>query len=188
MARVDEVVEDNSTPKTSSKSNSTKPIKYPNLFYSPDYQQLFNKEIKEITMELLQTAEVALSSFDYKTINTVADFNPSIQYDNFGNVLSTEQKDEQNFVSSQTDPDKANDAFNLSELVIIPVKNDIQQKPGTSYSSILSSFGYHSSGPDIVKYRPGYSGSGSPYYDLEVSVTEPDGLVRYNIYIIEEVD
>jgi hypothetical protein len=178
----------NSSGNQVSGSNSSKPTKYPSLFYSPDYQQLFNKEIKEITMELLQTAESALSSFDYKTIQTLQDSGPLVQYDDFGKIISITPREEKGLVLPQTNPDIANNIFELSELVVSPIKDALQIRPNIAYSSILSNYGYYRSGPDIVKYKPGYSASGSPYYDLEVSVTDPDSVVLYNIYIIEEVE
>lgn len=172
----------------SNTSAAAKPTKYPQLFYSPDYQQLFNKEIQEITMELLQTAEVALSSFDYKTIQSIQDATQTVQYDNFGKVLSISNKDEIQLVTPQTDPSIANDIYDVAELVIIPVKNSLQIKPETAYSTILSNYGYHGSGPNIIKYKPGYRADGIPYYDLEIPVTDPDGVIGYNIYMIEEVE
>lgn len=169
-------------------SNSAKSVQYPQLFYSPDYQQLFNKEIQEITMELLQTAEVALSSFDYKTINNIQDSSVTVQYDNFGKVLSISNKEDTVLVTPQTDPKIANDIYDMAELVVVPIKNSLQIKPGIEYSTILSNYGYYASGPNVAKYKPGYRADGSPYYDLEIPVTDPDGVIGYNIYMIEEVE
>ena len=169
-------------------SNSAKSVQYPQLFYSPDYQQLFNREIQEITMELLQTAEVALSSFDYKTINSIQDSTETVQYDNFGKVLSVSSKEDTILVTPQTDPKIAHDIYDVADLVVIPVKNSLQIKPGTNYSTILANYGRYTSGPNITKYKPGYRADGSPYYDLEVPVTDPDGVIGYNIYMIEEVE
>lgn len=176
----------NNTKKQTGKSKSKKPTKFPNLFYSPDYQQLFNKEIEEMTMELLQIAEVALSSYDYRTIDFVTDFNPRIEYDNFGQIVSTFARDSFLPYLPQTTVEQANILHDMASLVISPVKDALQLSPETKYSDILKNYGYYGSGADIIQYKPGYRADGTPYYDLEIAVIDPDGVIGYNIYKIEE--
>lgn len=168
-------------------SEAITPTKYPQLFYSPDYKQLFNKEIKEITMELLQVAEVALSSFDYRTINSIADFSNKISYDNFGNVLSRSNMYAGPIINQTIDSFLSNSIQQINTLIVSPIKDLLQIKPNKTYSSILENYGYHRSGPDIIKYLPGYKGT-QPYYDLELNVGDIDGVIGYNIHMVQEVE
>lgn len=191
MANANDVTGNNaSADANTSESKNTKPIKYPQLFYSPDYQQLFNKEIEEMTLELLQTAELILSTYDYKTIGYLNDNSPILSYDNFGKLVSRTEKDSVQILSHQVNPAVADKTYSILETTISPIKESICVRPNSNYSSLIQNFGHHgtTTGPNIIKYRPGYRPNGDAYYDLELNVTDVDGVIGYNIYMIEEVE
>ena len=188
MADANDVVKDGSSSKdTTSKSSSSKPVKYPELFYSPDYKQIFNSEIEEISLELLQSAETILTNFNFKTIDSVSESRPVASYDSFGVITGLESKEPQEY-KNIPDIGQSENMYNISDLVIIPIRNSIEKNPNNTHATILSNFGSHSSGPDIEQYRPGYLDDGTPYYDLEISPSNIGGILGYNIYMIEEVE
>lgn len=188
MADANDVVgNNNSSDSSTSKSNSSKAVKYPELFYSPDYKQIFNSEIEEISLELLQSAETILTNFNFKTIDSVDESRPVASYDSFGIVTGLESKEPQDY-KNIPDIGQAENLYNISDLVVIPIRNAIEKNPNNTHATVLSNFGYHSSGPDIIQYKPGYLADGTPYYDLEVSPSNISGILGYNIYMIEEVE
>lgn len=189
MASASDTVNSNaSSTKTTTKSSSTKPTRYANLFYSPDYQQLFQKEIEDISLEILETAEMALSSFDYRTIEYIQPANSPVFYDDFGKMTSITSIIDTPSINSQTVPFFADKAYNINDVVISKIRDSVEIRPDIEYSSILLNYGYHSLSPDIIPYRAGYRADGSAYYDLEISIPNVGGVVGYNIYMIEEVD
>lgn len=188
MANASETVDSQASATALSKSNNLKATKFPNLFYSPDYKELFNKEIEEITLELLETAELVLTNFDYKTIEGIGDYRPSVSYDEFDSITSVELSESDNITVPQTTLEQSDITYNIAATTISPIKYSIQSLPGISYSSILSNYGYHSSGPNNIKNYAGYRSNGQAYYDLEIPVLDVDGVIGYNIYMIEEVE
>lgn len=169
------------------KKNNTKPVKYPKLWYSPDYKKIYDAEIEQINLMLLETADMMLSNFDYKTIDSLAEnHNPMISYQDDATRQIDYAEPVPNVATHQTDVFTANKIYEIVSRVIIPIRQGLDESRNTDYQEILYNFGYHNKKDGFIRYRPYYGSNGTAYYDLSISIPDISVVSKYKIYLIEE--
>lgn len=167
--------------------NNTKPVKYPKLWYSPDYKKIYDAEIEQLNLLLLETADMMLSNFDYRTIDSLAEnANPTISSQNDEFRVINYSEPTQNVAPHQTSPFDANKIYSIVSRSITPLRQALDESRNTDYQSILHSFGYSNKSNGFLRYRPYYSQNGTAYYDLSINIPDCNIVTGYKIYLIEE--
>lgn len=180
-------VEKNPVGRSGTAPANTKPVKYPKLWYSPDYKKIYDAEIKQINLLLLETADMMLSNFDYTTIDYVPEnMNPTISSENDENRAINYAEPPADIAPHQTNPFIANKTYEVVDNSLTPLRQNLDETRNSNYRNILSAFGYSSKSGGFNQYRPYYSSNGTAYYDLSINIPDTDIVTGYKIYLIEE--
>jgi hypothetical protein len=167
---------------------NTKALGVPTLFYSPFYKKLFNVETDKIAAELLFTAENVLTNFDYRSIDSVADNNPTVSYSAEGEIVYSKPNPTSYIATQLKNPVLINDSYLIYETSIFPIIQSLNTDYGTTYKSLLSKFGHIEEGQqNITPNIPRYDNNGNASYDLEIDILDVAGVISYKTYTIEEV-
>jgi hypothetical protein len=157
------------------------------IFYSPNYKTLYDEFFKEVSLEILNTAEMVLSNFDYQTIDLVDSVSPAT-YQNTDGSFSINFRDVPPTVIASTDSSTANMIYAINDTTVRDIDDKLNNPLSDVYSDVLNYFGKHSSSGTFVKYLPKYDEDGKPYYDLQIPTVDISGVLGYNIYMVEEDD
>lgn len=157
------------------------------LFYSPDYKATYEEEIQEMNLNLLSLAETALSNYDFQTIDTINETSNTVIYNQDGSVAGFDYADFSSITNHQTGTSISSKTYSISDNTISEIYTALNEKINTVYSNFISKFGHTKNGQTVTTTSfPGYDKNGNPYYDLEINVTDSPGVIRYNIYMVEE--
>ena len=168
-------------PKSSSKASPGK-----KLFYSPDYQTIYKKEIDEINLQLLNTAEMVLSNYDYRTIDSVNDSIVSISQ-NADGEFEIDFNPPEPTIFGAVSPSISNTIFGISEKVVSIIEGKLNNT--LSYLSVLINYGKPDATTKLPSGLPTYDKSGKPTYDLYLTgINDSNGVIGYNIYMVKESD
>ena len=155
------------------------------LFYSPDYKVLYDKLFSDISLDLLNTAEMVLSNFNYQTIDLV-DEDSSVVYQNQNGEYEVEfTKYPENIIGSVDSP-TANFIYAINETALSDIENKLNVKSSEKFEQKMQYFGRGTDTGSFTKYLPFYDENGVPRYDLEMPVVDISGVIGYNIFMIQE--
>lgn len=157
------------------------------LFYSPNYKTLYDELFNNISLEILNTAEMVLTNFDYQTIDLVDEVSPAL-YQDIDGQFSVDFKDYTTVIVPSTGSSIANMIYAVNDTTISDIDNKLNNPLSDVYADVLVYFGKHNAAGKFVKYLPKYDADGKPHYDLQIPTTDISGVIGYNIYMIEEDD
>jgi hypothetical protein len=169
---------------------NAKSLGAPELFYSPFYKKLYEKETQQIALELMFSAENILTNFDYTSIDSVPDTNPSIAYDTDGQIIYIKPNPSLYIANASKTPMLMNDSYLIYDAGISPALEKLDTKYGYTYNSVLSNFGYFKeSSQEITPNLPKYDANGNPAYDLQIEFLDLSTVSSYevSIEIVEDV-
>lgn len=170
-------------------ASAAKPLPSIKLFYSPDYKTLYETEIREMNLALLNLTDVMLTNYDYKSIDFIPSDSPNIKYDDSGAVVDYSYLEESSTTRHQSSPSVAEKIYGISDGSIDVIRAVLDIKPDSDYKDFLECFGnYKEGGQVITKNLPGYKKDGSPYYDFELTISDYDLVTEFEIYLVEEDD
>jgi hypothetical protein len=152
------------------------------LFYSPDYKVLYDKIFSDISLDLLNTAEMVLSNFDYQTIDLVDETSSFVYQNSEGDYEVDFTEYPPNIVGSVS-ASTANLIYDISDKVLSYIENELNSD---EYLNSLKYFGKNDSTGSFIKYTPSYDENGIPKYNLEISVDNSNSVIGYNIFMIQE--
>jgi hypothetical protein len=155
------------------------------LFYSPDYKVLYDKLFADISLDLLNTAEMVLSNFDYQTIDLV-DEDSSIVYQNENGEYEVDFTEYPPNIVGSVDSSTADIIYEINDKTLSVVENELNIKSGEVFESKMKYFGKGTDTGSFTKYLPSYDENGVPRYDLELPAPDISVVIGYNIFMIQE--
>lgn len=159
------------------------------LFYSPNYKVMYTALQEQIALEILNTAEMVLSNFDYQSIDLV-DQSYSEIIENEDGTFEYLVAEDIDTVFATASPQTANMIFSINNATITSIDNALNNPLSDTYSDILKWYGRYNSKGEFTANLPAYDNDGKPRYDLNLSEDSVDisGVLGYNVYMIEEDD
>jgi hypothetical protein len=170
----------NVLPKVSLKATNAK-----TLFYSPDYKVLYDKLFSDISLDLLNTAEMVLSNFNYQTIDLV-DEDSSLIYQNNNGEYEIDFTEYPSNIIGSVDSPTANFIYAINETTLSDIEDKLNVKSSEKFEQKMQYFGRGTDTGSFTKYLPFYDENGVPRYDLEMPVVDISGVIGYNIFMIQE--
>jgi hypothetical protein len=170
----------NVLPKVNLKATNAK-----TLFYSPDYKVLYDKLFSDISLDLLNTAEMVLSNFNYQTIDLV-DEDSSIVYQNDDGEYEIDFTEYPSNIIGSVDSSTANFIYAINETTLSDIEDKLNVKGLEKFEQKMQYFGRGTDTGSFTKYLPFYDENGVPRYDLEMPVVDISGVIGYNIFMIQE--
>lgn len=162
----------------------TTPAKYVKLWYSQDYKTVYDNEINKQVLELLNVPDMVLSQYDWETIDSMSDTNGTVVREN-DEVIYTEYQEPEVKIQSTIPPEVANLVYKIQEN-LSPIHDSLNNYISNAITRLLN-FGFHKAkGADLTAIFPAYRAGGEPRYDFEVDFVDIDGVLGYNIYLVEE--
>ncbi len=170
-----------------SASKGIKPTANPKIWHSADYQEIFTKDLEAMTIMLLGTAENALSTYDYRTIQYLSGVSSPNPTERSGRQIEVEYPEEESLTNPTFSPGFVNSANDFTEKTIKDIESKIRESVSGDYIEFLKLFGSIPSGTtSFTRYLPSYNKNGQAKYNVSLEVVDSDFIIGYNVYIVEE--
>lgn len=165
----------------------TTPAKLSKLWYSKDYNVLYDTEVKRISLQTLAMPELVLSNYDWETIDYVPDTVGRIIMAN-GEVTSYTYATDKQIIKTSVNPQISEMIYKMQNTSFAPIIQSLDFVR-SGFETYLQNFGHYikrSQNKGITQYFPGYYQNGEPYYDIEVTFEDIGEVTGYTIYLVEE--